>query len=72
MTDSRENKRKVSIRHSMEEKANKNNVNAKFDISNMSEVKQFDAFDEQQDIKNILLSMRQRKWNSTKSIRPMQ
>lgn len=45
----------------MEEKANKNNVNAKFDISNMSEVKQFDAFDEQQDIKNILLSMRQRK-----------
>jgi hypothetical protein len=35
MTDSRENKRKVSIRQSMEERSNKYH-NAKLDISNMS------------------------------------
>ena len=35
MTDSRENKRKVSIRQSMEERSNKYH-NAKLDMSNMS------------------------------------
>jgi hypothetical protein len=28
----------------------------------MSEVKQMDAFDEQQDIKSLLMSMKTRKW----------
>lgn len=61
MTDSRENKRKVSIRQSMEDRSHKPYNNIKLDMSQMSEVKQMDVFDEQQDIKNLLLSMKARK-----------
>ena len=58
MSESRDFKRKVSIRQSMEEKGNGKDKNSRLDLSRLSEIQQPGAVEDDQEIRNLLRSMR--------------
>lgn len=45
----------------MEDRSTNRHNNPKLDLLNMSEVKRVDSFDEQQDLKNLLVSLNRRR-----------